>query len=489
MSFDELMPRELWNEILQDLPRETLQNLALSHRTLHRISRPFLFVTFVFHPYGVPYSPQKLDRVQWPEANEPLLFSQEVQDRELERLDFWSSTEIAPLVRTCRLTPVVIGKTWGAENESDLEIALLTAFFERLPRFTSIQYLHAYLVRFTQTGLANLCLLPALSQLEIVLGTMVEPIDCSSLHLSRVTSFRLQHTRHSSPNVVDSWMRLLPNQLVEMYLGFGPHLFADIAQNIPPFPHVRKLTLRALRIGDRLNPMNASPVLPPILSKFSGVEVFVMEGYWPVSDHVPSEFSHLLPIVKEYVGLKDMLPILLSQPTLSLITTGWISWPWIMETLCAPQSFNRVVSLTANSSRMDSTEFRFLFEIFPFLSMLNLNITHGQQDRPNSLRKAFLENITRVPTWLEFLSIRWKNSEAEYSSSDSEDDASTSDGGTGESRHIIELRTLVARCPALTSVWIENDDFLFRWHRLFDGTVDERTALDAGEFINCASLV
>ncbi|KAF7345855.1 hypothetical protein MVEN_01607300 [Mycena venus] len=475
------MPEELWIEILQDLPRETLQNVALSHRTLRRISRPFLFITFVFHPYAVPHIPRNVDCVRWPEADEPLLFSQEVQDRELERLNFWSSSEIAPLVRTCRLIPVLGGGAWGAENEPDVATALLAAFFERLPRFTSIQYFHAYMVRFTQTGLVNLCLLPALSRLEIVLGMMVEPIDCSSLHLGRVTSFRLQHARHSSPNVVDSWMRFLSNQRVEMYLGFGPRLFADTARNIPPFPH-------ALRVGDRLRPLNASPVLP-ILSKFMGVEVFVMEGSWSVSDHVPSGFSHFLPMLKEYAGPQDMLPILMSRPTLSHITVDWISWPWTMETLRASQPFNGVVSLTANSSRMNSTEFRFLFKIFPFLSVLSLNVAHAQRDSPNLLRKAFLENITIISTSLEFLSIRWKHSEAEdSSSSDSEDHASTSDDGTGKSRHIVELRALVARCPALTSVWIENHDFLFRWHRLSDGTVDEPTVLDAGEFINRASL-
>ncbi|KAJ6563819.1 hypothetical protein B0H19DRAFT_73010 [Mycena capillaripes] len=493
MSFDELLPEELWIEILQDLPKETLQNVALSHRTLRRISRPFLFVTLVFHPYAVAYISQDIDRVRWPEAEEPMLLSEEAQGHELERLNFYSSTEIAPLVRTCRLSPV-LAEAW-AENELDMATALLTAFFERLPQFTSIRYLHAYMVRFTQTGLENLCLLPALSRLEIILGTIVEPINCYSLHLDRVTSFQLRHAHHSIP-IFDSWMRLLrPTQLVELYLGLGSRLFADITPNdIPPFPHVRKLTLQALRVGYRAGPLSASPALP-ILSKLMGLEVLVMKGQWSVSDQVPSGFSDSLPMLKEYEGTQDMLPILLPHPTLSHISADWISWPVIMETLHASQPFNGVVSLTASSSLMNPTEFRFLFEIYPFISELNLNIAHGHRDSPNLLRKSFLQSLERIPTSLEFLSIRWTASDSEdSSSSDSEDHASTPDSGNHAStanklHHVAELRTLVARCPALTSLWIETEGFLFRRHRLSDGTVDERTVLDAGEFISRASLV
>ncbi|KAJ7791742.1 hypothetical protein B0H14DRAFT_2624716 [Mycena olivaceomarginata] len=251
MSFDDLMPEELWIEILQDLPKKTVQNVALSH-------------------------------------------------------------QIAPLVRTCRLIPV-LGGAWGVENEPDVVTALLAAFFERLPQFTSIQYFHAYMVRFKQTGLANLCLLPVLSRLEIILGTIVEPIDCHSLHLGRITRFQLRHARHSIPHF-DSWMCLLrPTQLVEMYLGFGSRLFADIKHSdILPFPH-------------------------------------------------------------KYDGPQEVLPILLSRLTLSHIT-DWIDWPWIVEMLHASPPSGSIVSLTASSGPITSAEFGFLFKIFPFLSELNLNM-------------------------------------------------------------------------------------------------------------------
>ncbi|KAJ7826205.1 hypothetical protein B0H14DRAFT_2817711 [Mycena olivaceomarginata] len=458
MSFDDLMPEELWIEILQDLPKETLQNVALSHRTLGRISRPFLFVTFVFHPYAVVSIPQNINRMRWPEADEPLLLSQEAQDRELERLNFWSSAEIAPLVRTCRLIPA---------SAAHLHPVLPCVYGS----------LHA-----DRAG--NLCLLPALSRLEIILGTIVEPIDCHSLHLGRITSFQLRHARHSIPPL-DSWMRLLPPDPTRRNVfRIRSRLFADIKHSdIPPFPHVRKLTLQALRVGDRIRPLIASSVLP-ILSKFMGVEVLVMEGYWTHSEHGPSGFSGPLPILKEYDGPQEMLPILLSRLTLSHITIGWIDWPWIAEMLHASPPSGSIVSLTASSGPITSADFGFLFKIFPFLSELNLNIGHGQRDSPNSLRKAFFENITTVPTSLELLTIRWKHFEAEdSSSSDIEDDASTPDRRNHAStadklHHVAELRTLVARCPALISLWIETQDFFFRWHRLSDGTIDEQTVLD-----------
>ncbi|KAF8179999.1 hypothetical protein K438DRAFT_1976965 [Mycena galopus ATCC 62051] len=148
MSFDELFPEELWIEILHSLPNETLQNVALSHRTLRRLSHPFIFITFVFHPYAVSYISQDIGRVRWPEADQPLLLSQEAQDHKIERLNFWSCTEIAPLVRTCRLIPLLRGGAEVAENEPDVATPLLAAFFNRFPQFNSIQCFHAYMVRF-----------------------------------------------------------------------------------------------------------------------------------------------------------------------------------------------------------------------------------------------------------------------------------------------------------------------------------------------------
>jgi hypothetical protein len=45
---------------------------------------------------------------------------------------------------------------------------------------------------------------------------------------------------------------------------------------------------------------------------------------------------------------------------------------------------------------------------------------------------------------------------------------------------------LLARCPDLTSLWLDDPALLLRWRRSRDGTVTESTAsnADAGEYIH-----
>jgi hypothetical protein len=79
--------------------------------------------------------------------------------------------------------------------------------------------------------------------------------------------------------------------------------------------------------------------------------------------------------------------------------------------------------------------------------------------------------------------MRWKHCNPDSDVSNTEDDAASID----ELRHFAELRELVGRSPALTSVWFDGPGFSYQWRRLSDGTVDERTACDAGEFVHCDS--
>ncbi|KAF7345829.1 L-aminoadipate-semialdehyde dehydrogenase [Mycena venus] len=278
MSLDLQVPEELLLEIVQHLPKETLQYVSLAHRTLRHISRPFLFADFVFHPYGMRYMPADRSRVRWPEADDPMCLHDEAQDHEVERLKFWSSSGIAPFVRSCSIIPLN-SRDWAEQKAADTPTALLDIFFERLPHFAGIHHFHAYMVHFTQIGLANLCGLPRLTRLQIIQCRSPEPLDCSSLELPRIRAFELQHVLYYKP-ALDLWMRLLRRgQLAEVDLAFAPVCLTRIAQNLPVFSHANKLTLRSLRVGDNLMPP-ALPSVLPILRKFPNATNFVMEGRW-----------------------------------------------------------------------------------------------------------------------------------------------------------------------------------------------------------------
>ncbi|KAF8214356.1 hypothetical protein K438DRAFT_1563969, partial [Mycena galopus ATCC 62051] len=89
MNFRDGVPDDVWLEIFHRLPRETLKNLSLTYPTFRRLSRPILFANFHFHPYalGVYY--------RLPPAGK--------FEECLACLNFWSSDQIAPLVRSCNI--------------------------------------------------------------------------------------------------------------------------------------------------------------------------------------------------------------------------------------------------------------------------------------------------------------------------------------------------------------------------------------------------
>ncbi|KAF8215618.1 hypothetical protein K438DRAFT_1560595, partial [Mycena galopus ATCC 62051] len=100
MSLVPHIPEEIWAETFVHLPRTALPQVNLTHRTFHRITRPLLFRHFEFHPYmgiaGYQITACPPSGLLIPYAEHmPSLF---------DRLQFWSSPVIVPLVRTCRVS-------------------------------------------------------------------------------------------------------------------------------------------------------------------------------------------------------------------------------------------------------------------------------------------------------------------------------------------------------------------------------------------------
>ncbi|KAJ7124013.1 hypothetical protein C8R43DRAFT_831477, partial [Mycena crocata] len=94
-------PEEVWSEILGLLPRDSLKDVSLTSRSFNRISFPLRFTRFIFHPYRLKLS-QDIVPLSTPEV-----------DRALRRLKFWSSDEVALVVRSCSISPL-----WGGPVDS-----------------------------------------------------------------------------------------------------------------------------------------------------------------------------------------------------------------------------------------------------------------------------------------------------------------------------------------------------------------------------------
>ncbi|KAK7042787.1 hypothetical protein R3P38DRAFT_2892211 [Favolaschia claudopus] len=462
------VPDELWLEILHDLPNAALQSVALTHHNLSRISRPLLFAHCTFRPYAVPCLPANNDNVRWRSDAmlEPILLTRDERDRELERLAFWFSPEIAPYVRSCTLKPLREDSDSGPRKdlmETESPTALLDTVFERLPLFVGLSDLHAYIVHFTKTGLENLCRLPSLSHLDVVFGrTTIEPSDLSpNLRLPHVKRFQFKYarTRFANPPMHHPWLQLLRlDQIAELHLAFAGRLFPDLALTFPVLSSVRSLTLHTLRVGVTWSPANVSAVLA-ILPKFPGVEIFRMEGRWWQADRCSFEPipESTLPVIKEYDGPLAMLAVLLARPTLRRVTTHNM-FDKQLYTFNVPN----VISFTASYLFLKMLDFPELLKTFPLLKDLDVEFPYPPVNSRPHLDPEIMhtvQNLLLQPS-LEYLRVRlWRDPLQSTFEAGSEHDTVFL-----ELEQTIDLlRGFIAINGSLAYFWFETHDFLYRW--------------------------
>lgn len=222
---------------------DAIRNLSSTDRALYDVARSLGFTQFKLYPYPYDFQPQKAQL-----------------DNALQRLDFWSPN-IAPHVRSCtaRSNP----QRWqrSAQLDDRGPHMLMNAFFERLPRFTGLRRFYAYVIQFTQMGLANLCGLPALADVELFFCAVAagEHINAGSLTLG-VATFITRYDYHMN----DLWISLLSRDSLQK-LNFCDLLVLS-EPGVLPFPNVHTLTANNL-------PTSISNTLT-ILAKFPAVRVF-----------------------------------------------------------------------------------------------------------------------------------------------------------------------------------------------------------------------
>ncbi|KAJ7304857.1 hypothetical protein DFH08DRAFT_976457 [Mycena albidolilacea] len=467
MGLREQVPNELWLEIFRSLPPDALKNLSLTYTKFKGISRPLLFNEFHFHPYA---SGQR-DDILLPGPTEV--------NQSMERLEFWCSDEIAPNVRSCTMTPWrKLGPVWSSWNfaATSTPYILLVPFFERLRAFTCLQELSAYGIRFTQSGVTNLCRASALTnlRLENCSITIGEHIDTSSLSLG-VARFAFHHMVTGAAGNGDVWLPLLrPECLQELDLTLNPSLFGDEI-SIPSFPHVHTFTTT----------MNLSTMSYnlSILAKFPAVRTFSTHGWGQLQDgpDVLAEASFTFLGLQQYTGPCETMALFLHRPTLTHLTIGYCSPFALITQLERIGGSNNITSLTASFDNLDIAMLGTICAFFPTLTELRIDATsqveYNVADDTQGATGFFTElaEITTLPTALERLGLTCV---FEY------DDPETAPPAA-DVPEFSELRdALVARYPSLTALWFDGQDFLFHWRKLLDGSEVEDTAEDAGEYIS-----
>ncbi|KAF7344702.1 L-aminoadipate-semialdehyde dehydrogenase [Mycena venus] len=463
------VPNELWLEIFSDLSPDALKDVSVTNRTFCHTTRRLLFAHFDFHPYAIgPHSA-------------PILPSDLDVARYLERLDFWTSDEIAPFVCSCTITPTRRASPFDTVKVSPGPYVLLEPFFERIVRFTGLQRLMAKHAHFNAVALGNLRRMPSLTHLQIdhFEITAGESMDFILQPLS-LTRFSVSHnvTREDG---LEHWIPLLnPEHLRELNIMCNLRILGESTDAIPIFPRLQKLSLF-------LNLATMSRNLAT-MSKFPGVRVVTIEG-WGEVDSWPDLHTQqgVFPLLTEYIGTYKILPLFFHRATLTRITITGATPEILIARLQGLRTPLNITAVTASFHRFDGNFGSFdtavlstLFDVLPRLTEFCLRITleledDDLEDDANPIATSFFEALAHTPVLpptLQRLALSW-----EFEYHDLECEPTVNDPPD-----LPRLRdVLTERCPRLQSLWLDGHDFLLQWRKAIDGICVEASADNAAE--------
>ncbi|KAJ7784351.1 hypothetical protein B0H16DRAFT_1492211 [Mycena metata] len=291
---------ELWEGVFDHLreDKESLKTLNLTDQRFHALSRPRLFTDFTFHPYCTGGYGMSIEDLYLPLNPTP--------ERLHERLEFWASEEIAPLVRECVIEPLEFEAPRRKRPEGEDPYTLLNAFFALLPRFVNLQGINAFTIHFTNASLATLSLLPKLTKVGVEMCSMVEDERPQPLSSPlKLTTF----TFGNNEDQEEWWYRALsPDTLQKLGLDLSQlqwqYLFSE--PPLPTFPNVHTFYLA---VGRAMGPHHFRH-----LAKFPGIRnlhlarCIVFPGFAPNLDDLGD--IKFCPVLENYKGPVALLPFL-----------------------------------------------------------------------------------------------------------------------------------------------------------------------------------
>ncbi|KAJ7644740.1 hypothetical protein FB45DRAFT_1116451 [Roridomyces roridus] len=341
---------------------------------------------------------------------------------ELERLAFWSSDDIAPLVRKRNMAP----RHWRvtAESHTDPPHILMTSFLHCLGNFIGLKTLYARQVNFTQEGLAHLCRISPLAEIVINWCGVFpgETIDTTSLQL-RTKKLRYLADDDQHRNV---WLSIVDREhLRDLEAGGSASVADGTMSDGPAFPNVHDLKFNA-----NLSTIDQDLTL---LSKFPAVcalRLLACGDFHHESTDLSSLCaSDVLPLLREYRGLCALLHIFLPKHTLTRLIID----------VCQPGEFisqlhreyDHITMLNLDVNALDQDALSTICGRFPALLDLQVyifaDIGEGEyQDGINPVAtdffSAFASDTPGLPSTLQRLAISWDFHFQRLHSDESEDE-------------------------------------------------------------------
>ncbi|KAJ7162850.1 hypothetical protein C8R46DRAFT_1101682 [Mycena filopes] len=450
MALVDRVATELWLDIfhhLYHLSKETLRAVSLTQRAFHSMSRQVIFADFSFRPYGL-LGLSDLDLPLLPNEAADLALH-------LDRIEFWTSAEIAPLVRSCRIAPLIISPAdgWSSDNGG----AVLDVFLQKLPRFTALRQIHATYMNLAP-ALISLSCLPNLEHLRL---------EYSSQHQHSVKRVTIL-----TPPSSLGWNELMQamrsshlRELVILVPALELQVLRAILHNTPTFPNVHRLSLSTLAATHAFT----------ILVKFPAVDTPSFIGESQVGLQTDGRCN--LPLLRSYSGPSNIFRGL-TLPRLRelVIDDAWgvDSFFQVLEALPAPLN---ITLLAVTLRGFNYTALRTLCGNIPSLIELRVDVQASDAE-PAAEAATFFDTLSSdpmVPPTLERLALCWP---PRYGLYDPE--------GTDENNvpNLALLRdSLLLRCPRLRTLLVDGGYFVLSWSR-GKGGIEEAIAVDRHAVFN-----
>ncbi|KAF8198220.1 hypothetical protein K438DRAFT_702406 [Mycena galopus ATCC 62051] len=441
------VPHEIWTEIFTHLPRSTLMQVHLTQRSFRAITLPFLFREFNLLP-----------RRRNVQIDEYLNIAS-------ERMQFWTSSTIAPLVHHC-----------GVENLQNLQwysvslTNVLAEFFDSIQHFTNMRRLSMGYIEYNLSFLRTVRLLPNLTHLELRACGLNHDgvVDLATLPPLEISEFIYGGGSQSNPQ---HWFPFLRRtKLRNFSTSYDKWMFAQIIFG-DPFPCVTRL---------KLTMKNGSTLFSNlrVLTKFPATEVLTI-GYSEMGATLNSSEEHrvllsnALASLKEYHGPDDPLDVLLPIAYLRRLILPHIGKPSPhLAKLRAFNAPNHITFLDIHFSDFDHEALRDLCGFFPHLTDLRIKVTiphlteddeeeyYFGEDPSWEIYQFFRDLVDELPfpASIQKIAIHW-----EYE----DDDTHMEDGPLGLSS---VKDALISKYPDMKAIWVDGSPrFLYYWALGEDG--------------------